>query len=149
MAPSTDILIGDSDRQYVLLRPLSRSHPGLFDRRDGNWIDCELEIAAGGFRGTFHANLRSEDFQTFLEEAQGLSRMPDGTATFSTMEGQISLSLTGGGDEHVRVHGEALDTAGIGNRLTFGFEIDRTSLTGICRSLEYLLAAFPVIGIPD
>lgn len=148
MTPSTDILIGDSGGEHVLLRPLSRSHPGLFDYWDGNWIECEVEIATGGFRGRFRADLRSEEFQTFLEEIEGLSRTLEGAATFSTMEGQIAVSLTGDGKGHVRVQGEAVDTVGIGNRLHFGFETDQTRLPEISRSLQYLLAAFPVTGSP-
>jgi hypothetical protein len=149
LGASTEVLIGDSDAQHVLIRPLVRSQPGLFDDRDGNWIDCELEIVAGCFRGGFRADLRSEEFQTFLEEVEGVRRILDGTASFTTMEGQIALALTSDGKGHVRVTGEAIDAAGIGNRLQFAFDIDRTSLPLICESLGHLLAAFPVTGAPD
>jgi hypothetical protein len=149
LADSTEILIGDSGGQHVLIRPLARSHPGLFDYWDGNWIVCDVEIAAGGFRGNFRADLRSEEFHAFLEEVAGLSRMLEGTATFSTLEGQIAFSLTGDGKGHVRVQGEAVDEPGTGNRLHFGFEIDQTYLPEISRALEYLLAAFPVTGTAD
>ena len=149
MAHSTEILIGDPNAQHILIRPLSRKHPGLFDYRDGNWIDCELEIVAGGFRGNFAADLRSEEFHTFLDEVEGLSRTLQGSASFATREGQIALSLSGDGNGHVRVRGEAIDVAGTGNRLQFGFDVDQTCLPAICRSLEYLLTAFPVIGTPD
>jgi hypothetical protein len=149
LVPSTEILIGDPGGQHVLIRPLSRNHPGLFDGGDANWIDCELQIVAGGFRGAFRSNLRSEEFRTFLEEAEGLSRTLQGTASFATMEGQLALSLSGDGKGHLRVSGEAIDEAGSGNRLQFGFDIDQTYLPAICRSLEYLLAAFPVISTPD
>jgi hypothetical protein len=149
LGASTEILIGDGDAQHVLIRPLFRSHPGLFDYWDGNWIDCELQIVAGGFRGRFRADLRSEEFHTFLEEVEGLSRTVQGTASFSTMEGQIAFSLTDDGQGHVRVTGEAIDVAGIGNRLQFAFDIDQTHLPPICQSLEHLLAAFPVTGAAD
>jgi hypothetical protein len=149
LGASTEILIGDSSAQHVLIRPLFRSQPGLFDDRDGNWIDCELEIVAGCFRGGFRADLRSEEFQTFLDEVEGVSRTLDGTASFTTMEGQIALSLTGDGKGHVRVTGDAIDAAGIGNRLQFVFDIDQTYLPPVCESLGHLLAAFPVTGAPD
>ncbi|MCA1559767.1 MAG: hypothetical protein LC804_05700 [Acidobacteria bacterium] len=133
----------------MLIRPLSRCHPGLFDYWDGNWIDCELEIVAGGFRGGFRADLRSEEFYTFLQEVEGLTRAVQGTASFATMEGRIALSLTGDGNGHIRVAGDAIDVAGTGNRLQFGFDTDQTYLPPICRSLEHLLAAFPVTGTAD
>jgi hypothetical protein len=149
LGASTEILIGDSDAQHVLIRPLFRSQPGLFDDRDGNWIDCELQVVAGCFRGGFRADLRSEEFHTFLEELEGVSRTLDGTASFTTMEGQIALALTGDGKGHVRVTGEAIDAAAVSNRLRFVFDIDQTHLTTICESLGHLLAAFPVTGAPD
>jgi hypothetical protein len=149
LGASTEVLIGDSDAEHVLIRPLFRSQPGLFDDRDGNWIDCELQIVAGCFRGGFRADLRSEEFHTFLEEVEGLSRTRDGTASFTTMEGQIALSLTGDGKGHVRVTGEAIDAVAVGNRLQFVFDIDQAQLPPISESLGHLLAAFPVTGAPD
>ena len=146
MTPSTDILIGDTDGQYVLIRPLCRKHPGLFDYQEGNWIDCEFEVAAGAFRGKFRADLRSEEFHALREDTEGLSRALEGSASFNTVEGCIALTLTGDGNGAVRVSGEAVDLADAGNRLLFDFEIEQTCLPDICQSLEYLLAAFPVTG---
>ena len=144
MAASTEVLIGDADGQHVLFRPLSRSQPGLFDEWDGNWIDCELEIASGGFRGSFRADLRSEEFTAFLAQTQELVQALQGSASLTTMEGQIAVFLTGNGKGPIRVHGEAIDEAGGVNRLQFQFEIDQSYLGPICQSLDHLLAAFPV-----
>ena len=144
-----DILIGDSDGQHVILRAIGRSHPGLFEYSDGNWITCELQISVGGFRGHFRADLRSEEFVTFLEELASLRNTLEGRATFSTIEGQIGFSLIGDERGHVRVEGEAVDIAGTGNRLHFGFEIDQTYLPPLCRSLEAFLGAFPVTGTTE
>ena len=149
MTASTELVIGDENGQHVVVRALSRNHPDLFDYWDGNWVACELEIVTGGFRGAFRADLRSEEFRAFLEEAEGLSRTLDGAASFSTMEGQIAFSIAGDGKGHVRVHGEARDAPGSDNRLHFSFDIDQTYLPQICRSLEVLLAAFPVVGTTD
>ena len=148
MTASTELVIGDENGEHVAIRARSRNHPGLFDDGDANWVACELEVAAGGFRGAFRADLRSEEFQAFLEEVEGLSRTLDGAASFSTMEEQIAFSLAGDAKGHVRVQGEAVDTPG-GNRLQFSFEIDQTYLALICRSLEVILAAFPVVGTAD
>jgi hypothetical protein len=146
---STEVLIGDLEGQHVLLRAVSRVHPGLFDSWDANWISCELEIAAGAFRAAFHADLRSEDFQRFLEEVEALGRALEGIATFATVEGQIALTLTGDGRGHVLVQGEALEAPGSHNRLRFSFEIDQTYLPDISRTLTVVLAAFPVVGTLD
>jgi hypothetical protein len=146
MTPSTEVLIGDPDGQQVLIRVLSRNHPGLFDYWDANWVACELQISAGGFRAGFRADLRSEEFQRFLDEAEAVNRSLEGTATFSTMEQQIALTLSLDGRGHVLVDGEARDAPGSQNCLRFGFEIDQTYLREICRSLEVILRAFPVVG---
>jgi hypothetical protein len=149
VAASTEVLVGDAAAQHVLIRPLSRSHPGLFDNWDGNWIDCDVEIAAGAFRGRFRANLRSEEFDAFAGQVAELNRTIDSVASLTSMEGQLSLSLAGDGQGQVHAAGEAVDVAGTGNRLQFRFDIDRTCLSEISRSLGHLLAVFPVLGAPD
>jgi len=149
MTASTELMIGDENGQHVVVRALSRRHPGLFDYWDGNWVACEVEIVTSGFRGTFPADLRSEEFRAFLEEVEGLSRTLDGAASFSTMERQIAFSLAGDRRGHVRVHGEACDAPGSDNRLHFSFHIDQTYLPQIHRSLQVILAAFPVVEAAD
>ncbi len=149
MAASTEIVIGDAGAQHVVIRPLSRSQPGLFDHSDGSSIVCEVGIAAGGFRGDFRADLRSEEFHAFLSQTEELTRSLEGAAALTGMEGQLALSLTGDGTGLVHVAGEAVDHPGSGNRLEFGFDVDRTCLPEITRSLESLLAAYPVLSAPD
>jgi hypothetical protein len=147
---STELVIGDENGSHVVIRALSRNHPDLFDYWVGNWVACEVEIAAGGFRGAYRADLQSHEFRAFLDEAEALSRTLEGSASFSTMEGQMALSLTGDGKGPVNVQGEAVDAAaGPGNRLQFSFDIDQTDLPQICRALEVILAAFPVVGTAD
>jgi hypothetical protein len=149
VAASTEVLIGDAAAQHVLIRPLSRSTPGLFDTWDGNGIDCEIEIAAGSFQGRFRADIRSDECHTFLEQIDALTAALDGTASLTSMEGQMALSLTGAENGRIRVVGEAVDIVGVGNRLQFGFEVEHAALSEISRSLEHLLAAFPVKAAPD
>ena len=149
VAPSTEIVIGDVGAQHVLIRPVARSSPGLFDNWDANGLICEIELAAGGFRAAFSADLRSEEFQAFMDQILELERTVDGAATFATIEGQVALSLSADGNGRVRVAGEALDSPGNGNRLTFHFDIDPTELSEISRAIGHLLAAYPVVEAPD
>jgi hypothetical protein len=146
---STELMIGDENGDHVVIRALSRNHPHLFDSWEANWIACEVEIVAGCFRGAFRVDLRSDEFRAFLDEVEALSRTLEGTASFSTMERQIALSLAGDGKGHVRVTGEAADTVAADDRLLFRLDIDQTYLPAICRSLEVILAAFPVVGTAD
>ena len=148
MAPSTELLIGDPGGEHVLIRALGRNQPGLFDYRDANWVACEVEVAVGGFRGAFRADLRSEEFLAFSRTLDDLAVALDSVAMLSTMEEQLSLLLAGDGRGHVHVEGSAADSAS-GNRLHFSFEIDQTYLPQIRRALDVILTAFPVVGVED
>jgi hypothetical protein len=149
MAASTEVLIGDSNGQHILIRPLRRRHPDLFDAPAANRIECELQLTVGAFRASFPADLRSEEFLTFLDDVRGLMRTPDGTASLTTMEGRLAVYLTDAGDGRVRVSGEARDDAGSSNRLQFAFDIEQACLEPVSRSLESLLAAYPVLDRAD
>lgn len=149
VAASTEILIGDPTAQHVLIRPVGRSTPGLFDSWDGNRLDCCIDLVVSGFRGSVQADLRSEDFETFREQLEGLSSSLEGAAGLTGLDGQIALSLTTDADGNLRVSGEAVDLPGSGNRLQFAFAVDRRYLPQVIRSLEALLAAFPVLDAPD
>jgi hypothetical protein len=144
LTSSTEVVIGDADGQHVLIRPLARSQPGLFDDRDSTGIDCDVDVSAGAFRGAFRADLRSEEFRTFLDDVHALTRGADGAATFAAADGQLAFSLGVDGDGRLRVSGEAVDASGSGNQLKFAFDVDHASLADLCGSLEQLLAVFPV-----
>jgi hypothetical protein len=146
LSASPELLIGDAGGAHVLVRALSRNQPDLFGEADANWIACEVEIVSGGLRAGFRADLRSEEFQAFLDETEALRAGGQGVASFSTMEGQLAISLIADARGHVGVDGDARDAPGSDNRLHFNFEIDQTSLPDVCRSLEVLLAGFPVVG---
>ena len=149
MAPSTEVMIGDPAGQHVAIRPVGRSLPGLFDPADGARIECEIQIAAGSFRGAFRADLRSEEFSLFLEELTGFGRSLLDAARFSTMERQIGLTVARDGQGQLRLDGEAADAAEGGNRLRFGFDIDQAALPQIGAALKNFLAAFPVAHAPE
>jgi hypothetical protein len=143
------VVIGDEGGQHVAIRLLWRSHPKATDYWDGNWIESEIHVRAGGFTGTYRASLRSEEFVSFHRDLKTLERTLAGKATFNTMEGQLGLSVEGDGRGHVVLKGVALDQAGSGNALHFELELDQTYLPGILRGLDEALAQFPVVGRPD
>ena len=144
-----ELLIGDAGGQHVLFTVLGRKHPGLFDYWDGNWLACEIEIAAGAFRAAFRADLRAEELQAFRDQADALVQSVEGVATFSTMEGQLALTIGGDLKGQVSVRGEARDMPASDNLLQFAFEIDQTYLKEICRSLGAVVSAFPVVGAAE
>jgi hypothetical protein len=140
------VLIGGVDGSQVLIRPVSRRHPGLFHHRDANWIECECTIAAGAFRGEVRTDLRSEELGAFLDALRVLQQAPGEVAALAPEEGRLAVSLRGEGRGLVRVSGEAIDDD---NRLQFAFDLDAGSLEAICQALQRALAAFPVVAAPD
>jgi hypothetical protein len=130
----------------VLIRPVARRHPGLFDHRDANWIECECRIHAGAFRGDIRADLRSNELSAFLDDLRALGQSLDALAGLTPEEGRIALTLQRDDRGRVRAHGEAVDGD---NRLQFQFEIDPSSLPALCEALERALAVFPVVAAPE
>jgi hypothetical protein len=144
-----DLLIGDAGGQHVLFIVLGRTHPGLFDYWDGNWLACEVKVAAGGFRAAFPADLRAEEFQAFRDQVDALVQSVEGVASFSTLEGQLALTIGGDVAGQVSVRGDARDKPASDNLLQFAFEIDQTYLREIGRSLDAIVSAFPVVGAAE
>ena len=146
VAASTDVLIGDASAQHVLIRPVSRTTPGLFDDRHDSAIACEIEIAVGGFRGQFTAELRTEEFQSMLDEIEASGAALENAANFDALSGQIDLSLIGDGAGSILVAGYVADAEDDGNRLEFAFAMGEAVMPDLIRSLEQALAAFPLHG---
>lgn len=146
MAASTDILIGDASAQHVLIRPLSRTTPGLFDDRDDDAIVCEIHVTAGGFRGQFAADLRTEEFRALLDEIEASGTSLENAANLDSASGQIDLSLIGDGAGNILVAGYVADAADDGNRLEFAFAMGEDVMPELVRSLEQVLTAFPLHG---
>ena len=149
MAETTEIMIGNASGQHVAIRPLWRCHPNAANHDDANWIESDIRVTAGRFRGGFRASLRSQDFHRFQAELKSLTETLGGKALFDTMEGQIEIELDGDGKGHVLVKGKMLDEAGIGNTLSFAFEIDQTYLPAIASAVSDVLRKFPVVDRPD
>jgi hypothetical protein len=140
-----EVRIGDS-RNDVSIIVSGRERPASTDFHDGNWLSATVSVSAGAWRGEYRANLRTEDFRSFLDEVRSLRDMPEGKAEFNPMEPWIVLQLEGDGRGRVAVTGQADDRVATGNKLSFHFDVDQTFLPSLIRDLESLLAEFPVIG---
>jgi hypothetical protein len=67
-----------------------------------------------------------------------------GDVTFTTLEDQLFLKLSGNGRGQISLTGYALDQPGIGNRLQFQLELDQTHLAQALRDLDVTIERFPV-----
>lgn len=144
--PGNVVRLGGQEAEYVEIRVRSRSAGDDF--HDGNWLRCEVEVAAGGFEARFPADLRTDAFQRLHGEVAALYESLTGEARFESAEGQLQLTLTGDGRGHIRLDGTARDHPGSDNALDFRLDFDQTQLFGAAAQLDELLHRFPVRGDP-
>ena len=140
------ICIGDPQGEYLQILIFGRSYPEATDFWDGNWLRSEVAAKIGGFQCRFEAALRAEEFRLFQAALAELHQSLNGDAVFSTLEGQVKITLKGDGQGHIDVRIRMCDLPGSGNRFEGEFRIDQTYLRGIQAGLDGLLADYPPIG---
>jgi hypothetical protein len=144
--PGDHFHLGGRDAEYLEVWVVSRSDAA--DYWDGNWVTCDVRLSAGGFRGRFSANFRTNELEVFADEVRTLQHDLKSTARFDTMEEQLRLVLEGDGRGHIACTGEARDEAGTGNILKFELNVDQTQLFGTMTQLDELVSRYPVRGSP-
>jgi hypothetical protein len=145
---NVSVVLGSTPGDRLEIRALRRNYPDCADYWDGNWLGCIIEVRAGGFRGQVEADLRAEEFETFRDAFRRLYNQLAGEATFSTMEGWLTIKVVGDGRGHFTADSVLRDRAGMGNQLTFTIAFDQTDLSKIIRELETVVVAFPVVSQP-
>jgi hypothetical protein len=108
-----------------------------------NWLTVQIRVQAGGFHGEVAAEIVAGELVTFASQLRPLYETLNGSAEFSTMEGQLSLRLVGDGAGHIELRGEVSDQAGVGNCLHFTLRFDQTQLGASIRELEKITSHFP------
>lgn len=129
----------------IVFEVAGRAHGGD-DYWDGNWLACRVSVQARGFRGTFDASLRSEEFVTMRDGVHMCMSDLNGTFVFETMEEQVSIVARGDGLGRFTANCTARDAAGWGNLLTFTLSFDQTRLAPLAAELDSLVGAYPVVG---
>ena len=130
------------ERLEISVAGYEREASGDYD--DDNWLRVNVSVAAGAFSGSFDANFQAADL---LGLCTGLSRLYEtlsGSVKFETLEEQLTLEFIGNGRGSIELQGEAMDQAGIGNKLIFALQLDRTQLRHSVQALRAVVAAFPV-----
>jgi len=144
----TDFRIGKEDSEHLIVKITGRSHAAQ-DFWDGNWVNADIQINAGNFHGHYTAYLRTEELKAFRDAVSRLYSFDSKEAKFKTMEEQLSINISGDGLGHFTAKCEALDQAGIGNRLIFSLFFDQTEIPQILKELDTTLRKYPIIGKPD
>ena len=79
-----------------------------------------------------------------LDEIEASGTSLENAANFDATSGQIDLSLIGDGAGSILVAGYVADAEEDGNRLEFAFAMGAAAMPELVRSLEQVLAAFPL-----
>jgi hypothetical protein len=146
MSPTPRLLIGSVKSEHLLVEPTRWEFPDNNDYWDGNWLNAAVTIAAGAFRGSYEALLRTDEFVRFRDTLRTLYEKLGGTAAFDSMEEWLVIHVEGDGRGHFTAKCEARDTPGRGNKLTFELAFDQTELPSMLRELDELTTRFPVRG---
>jgi hypothetical protein len=129
--PSTD---PESDKQLA--------KKGYYD---ANWIDAQIEIAAGGFQGSYGASLCREDFLDFREALSKLYSFAANQGEFTTTEDQLSIEIHGDRRGNFEADCVARD-ATYENRLEFKLRFDQTDIPRMLAELDAIIKAYPLLG---
>jgi len=140
------VLVGNEIENHITINILGKTYPESKDYGDGNWLGSEIYFSLGAFNGSIKAHLRSSEFETFLEKVKILYDKLKGVAEYSSMEGWLSIKITGDGRGHMLIEGVICDDPDIGNKLIFIINYDQTGLKNTLEGLEYILEKYPVIG---
>ena len=134
--------IGCSENEQVEIIINQYEHTPTGDSFDDNWLLCTVNVSFGNFTGTFGASFQSQDFIKFTQELKKLYACLKGTATFSSLEEQLEIKLTGNGNGGIELTGMCMDSVGVGNQLSFSTELDQTYLPSSIAELEEILKGF-------
>ncbi len=130
--------LGGSERERVAVEVTSKP------TNDGgyNWVKAHVSVFVGGFSGNIEANFLTSDFVRFRDGLRILHNDLKGNAVFETLEGQLNLKLSVDKLGHVTVDGEAVDIAGVGNKLIFQMNFDQSYLSQTLQELDAVIAGF-------
>jgi hypothetical protein len=140
--------VGRSNRAHLIVSVSRRENPEATDYWDGNWLIAAVTVTAGGFRGCFDAQLRSDEFVRFRDQLRPLYEKLVGRAVFDPTEPWLRIEIEGDGKGHFHATCRATDQVGLGNTLSFTVDFDQTELPEILNGLEAVCSAFPVFGAP-
>jgi hypothetical protein len=140
-----DVRIGGKLAEYIALTLKGRERPDSTDYWDANWLVCTAEVAASTFRGSVDSSLITEDLVQFHQQVQQLYERPGGEAELTTMEGWLTLRLTGDGRGHVEATCRLRDPAASANTLECCLNLDQSYLPPLLRQLATVLKTYPVL----
>ena len=144
-----EIKLGGQQHEFLRIMVSSRKYTDAEDYWDGNWLNCEVEVMAGRFRGRVLGTFRAEEFARLRSDVASLVESDEGQASFATMECQLSFELIKDKMGGVRCKGVLMEDPAQEDRLIFSVQLDQSYLPRLLSELDEVVAAFPVRGSPD
>lgn len=138
------VAFGGEERERVEIQVHGYERTPVGESYDDNWVNVSVLISVGAFAGKYDATFLTSDFIGLRAGLQALHESLEGTASFSTLEDQLSLKFTGDGRGHIALKGLATDAPGTGNRLEFELALDQTYLPSALGELNEIVRSFPV-----
>lgn len=148
------LCIGRLGTNYLLVQATHRAYrvnvKTHTEDNSGDWLHTKVDIAAGGFRGTFATHLHITDFARFRDELLDLNanltrhETTNRKATFHSARGTLRLSIEARHAETFTATCEASDGSASDTLLLFTLKFDRAELPDIVRNLNLMLAEFPL-----
>lgn len=135
---------GGSESERVEVDVRSYERPASGEYHDDNWLSASITVPVGGFSGRIGAAIVTDELVRFADRLHRLYKELTGSAEFTTLEGQLSLTLSCDARGHITLHGKILDQPGIGNRLSFHLDLDQSFLQKSIGELDAVIRAFPV-----
>lgn len=135
--------IGRTEAEHLGVRVLGRTFPGR-DDWEANWLNAEVEVRAGGFRGRFGVNLLAGELAALRDDLARLYAFASREAAFEASDGRLSVKVGGDGLGNFTAECEALDEGG--SRLRFSITFALTEIPAILSGLDAVLQEYPSIG---
>ena len=134
---------GHSEKERIEINVHGYEREPIGEYYDDNWLTVVIQVSAGGFCGKVSACILTSELTKFLSELHPLYQTLGGTASFTTLEEQLSLQLMGDDKGHIELFGKLADQPGIGNCLHFTLQFDQSQLCASINELEQVTLQFP------
>lgn len=110
---------------------------------DANWLDSNIEVRSGAFKGSVAANLTTQDFLVFRSSLSACLEGRQKSASFITDEDWLSFDLSISSVGRVTVVGK-LRSFGIPSAmLKFSFETELGAIDRLLVSVSRISSQFP------
>jgi hypothetical protein len=103
------------------------------------WLTANVIFDYQGFAASFQIYLMLNDIYSFLDELKELSKNLKGKATFSTIEGNVSLVLLGDGLGHIGINGLIRHSNDYNLVTNFEIPSDQTFLAPLISQCEKII----------